>query len=139
MFRFLQSFIRHPIATGAIAPSSAHLACEMVNWIDWSEVATCVELGPGTGALTGSILRSMNTNTRFFAVELNGQFAATMAEKFPDVETVCRSVADIQEICRERSISGIDSIICGLPWAAFPSQLQRSLIDAINSVSVCKS
>ena len=133
MLRFARSFIRHPIATGALAPSSTRLAREMVSWIDWSKVTTCSEFGPGTGAFTGSIIESMNGGTRFFAVELNKQFATTMAEKFPDLETVCRSVVDIREICRERGISSIDCIVCGLPWAAFPSQLQHDLIDAILS------
>ncbi len=133
MSRFLSSFVRHPIATGAIAPSSRHLAREMVGWINWNEVTTCVEFGPGTGAFTPSILKSMNEDTHFFAVELNSQFAATMKSKFPNVDILCRSVADIDAICDERGVSTIDCIVCGLPWAAFSSELQQTLINAILS------
>jgi phospholipid N-methyltransferase len=133
MMRFLSSFLRHPIATGAIAPSSVHLAREMVNWIDWNQVDTCVEFGPGTGAFTPSILSSMNDGTHFFTVELNAEFAATMAQKFPDVDTLCRSVADIDAICDERRVSKVDCVICGLPWAAFSSELQHTLMDALLS------
>lgn len=133
MYRFLFSFLRHPIATGAIAPSGVHLARAMVDWIDWNAVGSCAELGPGTGAFTPSILSSMNPGTDFFAVELNKAFAATMAERFPDVDTYCRSVADIRQICNERGLSKIDCMVCGLPWAAFPSELQRSLMDAVRS------
>ncbi len=133
MLRFLSSFVRHPIATGAVAPSSAHLAREMVNWIDWSEIGTCVEFGPGTGAFTPSILESMNDGTDFFAVELNEEFAELMTARFPDVDTLCRSVAHIGAICDERGVSSIDCIVCGLPWAAFSNELQHTLMEAMLS------
>ena len=133
MARFVTSFLRHPIATGAIAASSLHLAREMVGWVDWKQVATCVEFGPGTGAFTQSILDSLDGSARFFTVELNAHFAETMARKYPDVETVCRSVADIDEICEQRGVAEIDCIICGLPWAGFSVQLQRCLMQAVLS------
>lgn len=133
MSRFFSSFLRHPIATGAIAPSSKYLAQEMVSWVRWQDVRTCVEFGPGTGAFTPSILASMQDGTHFFAVELNQRFARLMQEKFPSVDTLCRSVADIDDICTERGVSQIDCIICGLPWAAFSTQLQASLMGAVLS------
>ena len=129
MARFFSSFLLHPIATGAIAPSSVQLAREMVDWVDWNEVATCVEFGPGTGAFTPSILKSINAGTHFFAVELNQEFAATMADKFPNVDTLNRSVAEIDEICDQRGVEKIDCIVCGLPWA------QLSKIDAFSVIS----
>jgi len=131
MTRFLSAFLRHPIATGAIAPSSAHLAREMVCWVDWNSVNVCAEFGPGTGAFTPAILASLRPGARFLAVELNAQFAATMASRFPHVETLCRSVAEIDAICDERGIQQIDCIICGLPWAAFSAELQHDMMRAV--------
>ncbi len=133
MRRFLSEFVFHPVTTGAIAPSSRRLAREMVSWVDWDRVDVCVEFGPGTGAFTGSILESLRPGARFLAVELNPQFAALMARRFPRVETVCRSVADIEPICTERGIGRIDCIICGLPWASFAADLQRCLMNAVLS------
>ncbi len=133
MMRFLSSFLRHPVATGAVAPSSYYLAQEMVRWVAWSDVATCVEFGPGTGAFTPTILKVVREGTRFFAVELNESFADTMAKRFPEVETVCRSVEEIADICDEREVSRIDCIICGLPWAGFSAQLQQTLMKAVLS------
>lgn len=133
MFRFVTSFIRHPVATGAIAPSSQSLADAMVSWIDWQEVSTCVEFGPGTGAFTGTLLQSMGEGTRFFTVEVNEGFAATMGQRFPHVETVCRSVEEIDQICDERGVEVMDCVICGLPWAAFPADLQGRLMQALLS------
>lgn len=133
MLKFLSSFLRHPVATGAIAPSSRFLAREMVAWIDWHEVNTCVELGPGTGVFTSSIISSVHDGTEVFAVELNEVFATAMRRRFPEVDTVCRSVAELPRICHERGVAEIDCVVCGLPWASFPSPLQRTLMDAILS------
>jgi phospholipid N-methyltransferase len=131
MPNFLSTFLRHPIATGAIAPSSRHLAQQMVNWVDWARVQVCVEFGPGTGAITPSVLESLRPGARYFAVELNPAFARHMTETFPQVETICRSVAEIEQICDERGVKQIDCIICGLPWAAFPNELQTTLLQAV--------
>ena len=133
MSRFFSSFLRHPVAIGAVAPSSVHLAQEMVNWVNWNDVKVCVEFGPGTGACTPTILNSMKEGTRFFAIELNEDFAEIMTSTFPDVETINRSVADIEEICEERGVANIDCIICGLPWAAFTADLQHCLMKAVLS------
>ena len=133
MSRFFSSFLRHPIATGAVAPSSVRLAKEMVNWVDWDCVNVCVEFGPGTGAFTPTILDRLKDGTRFFAIELNSDFAQVMTDKFPNVETINRSVADIDEICDNRGVENIDCIICGLPWAAFSADLQHSLMSAVLS------
>ena len=70
---------------------------------------------------------------RFFAVELNTEFAQVMQTKFPHVETVCQSVAEIDQICDARQVTQIDCILCGLPWAAFSTELQNSLMSAVLS------
>jgi phospholipid N-methyltransferase len=75
----------------------------------------------------------MREGTQFFAVELNSEFAEAMQRQFPQIATVCRSVADIAAICDERGVAQIDTIICGLPWAAFSAELQRSLMNAVLS------
>ena len=80
--RFVCEYLLHPVRVGAIAPSSHGLALRMVQWIDWQSVGSVVEYGPGTGAFTAQILQSKRSDTKFFAVELNSQFAATLATRF---------------------------------------------------------
>ena len=64
-------FLRKPLTTGAICPSSAYLARQMVNGMGVENARVVVELGPGTGAITGAILKEMVEDALFFAVELN--------------------------------------------------------------------
>jgi phosphatidylethanolamine/phosphatidyl-N-methylethanolamine N-methyltransferase len=132
--RFICEYVLHPVRVGAIAPSSRGLARRMVQWIDWESVDSVVEYGPGTGAFTAQILQSKRPGTDFFAVELNSQFAATLAARFPDVTVLEDSVANIEELCRQQGVSGVDAIVCGLPWAAFSDQDQTAYMDAMIKV-----
>ncbi len=44
------------------------------------------------------------------------------------------SVANIEELCRQQGVSGVDAIICGLPWAAFSEGDQTACLDAMMTV-----
>ena len=134
---FLRQFLTHPISTGAVAPSSPHLAREMTAWFDWSRINVVVEFGPGTGAFTREIVRNKREQARFFAIEQNAQFARQLAVEFPQVTTYCDSVAQVGRLCVQEGLAAdaghasvIDAIICGLPWAAFSPTLQDELLAA---------
>ena len=132
--RFACEFLLHPVWVGAIAPSSRELALRMVRWIDWECAGTVVEYGPGTGAFTAQILQCKRPGTAFFAVELNSQFAATLARRFPDVTILQDSVANIEALCRQQGVSEVDVIVCGLPWAAFSDREQTTYLEAMMRV-----
>ena len=132
--RFAGEFLLHPVLVGAIAPSSRELALRMVRWIDWESACTVVEYGPGTGAFTEQILQCKRPDTAFFAVELNSQFAAALAGRFPDVTILQDSVANIEALCQQQGVSEVDAIVCGLPWAAFSDREQSAYLDAMMRV-----
>jgi phospholipid N-methyltransferase len=106
----------------------------MVRWIDWESAGTVVEYGPGTGAFTAQILQCKRPGTEFFAVEVNSQFAATLARRFPDVTILQDSVGNIEALCRQQGVSEVDAIVCGLPWAAFSDRDQTAYLDAMMRV-----
>ena len=132
--RFLRAFLRDPVHTGAIAPSSEGLAQAMTDWIGWGGARTVLELGPGTGVFTAEILRRLPRGARFVAIELNAQFVAQLRHRFPEVEVCQDDVGNLEGICAGRGISGADAILSGLPWAAFPSELQDRCLQAITRV-----
>ena len=129
--RFLRHFLANPGRTGAIAPSSQGLAGRMVEWIDWDNVETVIEYGPGTGVFTEHILARMNPQSRFFGIELNPEFHASLLQRFPDVTFHLDSVENVEVLCREHGVESVDAILCGLPWASFPEELQKSCMDAM--------
>ncbi len=128
--RFLVEFITHPTMIGAFAPSSKHLAHEMLKTIDLSGPIAVAEYGPGTGAFTRAILERMGPKTKFFAVERNEGLVKELRTAMPQLKLYEGSVEHIEEYCRQEGVQQLDAIVCGLPWASFPESLQRRILEA---------
>jgi len=131
---FLAQFLRHPVQTGAILPSSRHLAGAMVEWLDLGSARAVLEYGPGTGPFTPHILQRLKQGCRFVAIERNADLAEAFMAQLPDVRLVQDSVENVKAICTSEGIDSVDCIVCGLPWAAFPDDLQRRLLEAMMTV-----
>lgn len=132
--RFFGEFILHPTKTGAIAPSSQYLARAMVEWINLPNAKTVLEYGPGTGAFTDHIIRRMRADSSFAAIELNSRLAESFRQRHPGLALVEDSVANVIGICQRLGFKSVDCIICGLPWASFPEDLQTHLLKEMISV-----
>lgn len=128
--RFLGSFLRSPVSTGAVAPSSRWLADRMIDGLGLDEARTVVELGPGTGSFTRVILERLRPGSRFLAVEVNEAFARTLSERFPEVRVINDSAENLSAQLAEEGLLSADCIVSGLPWAAFPVWLQARLLRA---------
>lgn len=131
---FLSGFLRRPGQVGAILPSSPQLAEAMVEWIDWGNVGAVAEFGPGTGVFTEVIQRRKPGDAAFFAVERSPQFARLVRQRCPEVHVFEDSVQNVAEHCAQVGVQQLDAVICGLPWASFPADLQRSCLDALSNV-----
>ena len=132
--KFIRQFISSPITTGAIAPSSSFLARAMVDGLDLSRAAAVLEYGPGTGVFTDYILRDLNPEAKFAAIELNSRFAAAFRTRHPDVTLFEESVENARRICDSAGIESVDCIVSGLPWAVFPESMQRRFLDEMMRV-----
>ena len=131
---FLLQFLRHPAQTGALMPSSSHLSRAMVEWLDLSSAHAVLEYGPGTGSFTPYILERLGEDCRFVAIERNAALAEAFRTRLPDVKLVQDSVENVRGICDGAGIGLVDCIVCGLPWAAFPEDLQKRLLDSMMTV-----
>ncbi|UUU21896.1 class I SAM-dependent methyltransferase [Streptomyces sp. DSM 40750] len=129
----MREFLRSPRLTGAIAPSSATLAQAMTAGLDLHRADLVVELGSGTGAITGTILRQLAPNARLIAVELNPAFARRLTDRYADdssVEVVQGSAEDLATFVPHP----VDVIVSGLPWTVMPHERQRRILDAAAGV-----
>jgi phospholipid N-methyltransferase len=130
--RFLRAFAQRPFATGAIAPSSRHLAAEMLSGMRLRDAQTVVEIGPGTGAMTRAIVEAIGPGTLLLAVELNPDFAAHLQATLPArVKVVNGSGEHLDEYLRRCGREAADCVVCGLPWANFGRDLQQRLLDGV--------
>ncbi len=134
-FLFFKQFITKPATTGAIAPSSTHLAKEIVTQAQIANAKLILEFGPGTGVFTQQILTTKQPDANFIAIERNPQLAAALNYKFPNAEIISDCISNIESILNSHGITDkADSIVCGLPWAAFDDNLQQKLLSATYNI-----
>ena len=127
----LREFFRNPLATGAVMPSSGALARAMTSEIGVKTARTVVELGPGTGAITGHIIKEMAPDAQFIAIELNRKMFNVFIKNHPDVRVFNENAANLRAILAREGLFEADIIISGLPWASFGASLQRRLLMEI--------
>lgn len=134
LLKFLNQFRNRPRSVGAIAPSSRGLAEAMIAPIDFASAKVIVEFGPGTGAMTSAIVKRLGPNTRYVGVEINETFCQTLTIRYPHLQFFNRGAQDIKEILHSLELDKVDAIVCGLPWASLPVDLQARIMAAILDV-----
>jgi phosphatidylethanolamine/phosphatidyl-N-methylethanolamine N-methyltransferase len=132
--KFLAEFLQQPRAVGSVVPSSPYLARMMVQNANLADADVVLEYGPGSGALTGHILREMSPRSRFAAIEINPQLAAIFRDAHPGVPLFEDSVENVRAICDSMGVAMVDCIISGLPWALFSKSTQITILDQMMRV-----
>ena len=133
MNRFFRQFLKDPLITGAIAPSSAGLSELITDTAQLPEKKCVVELGSGTGVFTKRILKKISPDCIFFTLEINPQFADETKKNCPAAIVYPASGKDIRKYLRKHRQRTCDCIISGLPWAAFSHKAQEELLGAVYS------
>ena len=126
---FIKGVIRHPLKTGAIAPSSPFLARELLKFWPEGDNKLIVEYGPGTGAVTRSIDKKLSGQS-YLGFELNPHFIRQLQKKLPHLDVCHRSASDLKHELNARGLPKADLIVSGLPWSIFSDILQDSILEA---------
>ena len=133
---FFKNFLRSPFHVGAITPSSSALVHTMLDWFDWTNARAVVEFGPGSGVFTQGIINGLQPEAKFFAIERSAEMVKATRRRCPGVTVYEDTVTNVADLCRRESISQVNAVISGLPWASFTKQLQTEIMDAMFSVLV---
>ncbi|MEJ8548636.1 class I SAM-dependent methyltransferase [Brevibacillus borstelensis] len=129
---FLRRFLAEPGRVGSIIPSSRFLCEKMLSSVDWNKSDVIIELGPGTGAFTESILEKKRIDAKYVLVERDPQFREMLSRRFPGV-TMWDEALMLQQYIRETGIGKADAIISGLPFANFPAELRSGILNEVQS------
>lgn len=136
---FLTQFLRNYETTGAVIPSSRPLATALCRHVgEGSGPQRILEAGPGTGAVTSSIIERMRHDDQLWMVELNPTFAAHLRTAFKE-KPAFRAVADRCHIV-EGSVQALgkdgefDLVVSGLPLNNFSSDDVRMILDAYSKL-----
>jgi phospholipid N-methyltransferase len=132
MIKFLAQFIKNPVKTGAIMPSSKILAQAIISTADIENRKVIVEIGPGTGVFTKAIAQQLTSGAVFFAIEFNPDFVRLTKQQCPEVEVYEGDAKDILHYLKQQGVKHCDCIVSSLPWAAFTHKEQKELLQALN-------
>lgn len=128
---FLAAWARNPVTMGAIAPSSRGLAELLASVVPTTGTPVVVELGSGTGAITNAIERRLPAGSTHVAVDANPAMVAYLRERCPGVDAVVGDAADLGALLEQRSITTVDAVVSGLPWALFTPTAQGNVLREI--------
>ncbi|MHC1558452.1 class I SAM-dependent methyltransferase [Actinomycetospora sp. C-140] len=130
---FAAQFVRAPVATASVWPSSTALARAMADTALRSvrPDPVVVELGAGSGAFTDLLAHRLAGRGRQLAVELNPVLAHRLAGRLPAVEVVPADVAELPALLALRGIAGADVVVSGLGWSATRPGREDSLLPTV--------
>ena len=137
---FLREFRRTFESTGAVMPSGSALSAALAHYVrkgaNGAGGRRILEVGPGTGAVTGHIVRAMRAGDRLDLVERNDEFVARLRERLqnddtlrPYAERITLLHAGVEELPEDRPY---DVIVSGLPLNNFSVAFVEQLIGKLS-------
>ena len=134
-FVFFQEFLKHPFQIGSIIPSSRFLERRILEVAGICSARTIVELGPGTGGMTKSILGAMPQHARLLSIEINPHFHA-LVSSIKDDRLIAHlgSACGMKEIISMYGIGSLDVVISGIPFSTMSHSSGSQVLEAISSL-----
>jgi phosphatidylethanolamine/phosphatidyl-N-methylethanolamine N-methyltransferase len=131
---FWRQFRQQYHTTGAILPSSRFLARALARYVGQQPGQSILEVGPGTGAVTGQIVRRMPAHATLDLVELNDEFVRLLNERFAAEQPFC-SLGQRARVLHRRiedtpGEAQYDLIISGLPLNNFAVADVERILEA---------
>jgi phosphatidylethanolamine/phosphatidyl-N-methylethanolamine N-methyltransferase len=130
---FLRRFLAEPFRVGAVAPSSAALAREVLAPVPRTGEPVVVELGAGTGAFTRPLQERLGGRGHHVVLELDATFAELLRVRHPRADVVAGDAAELPDVLAARGLAAADIVVSGLPWAAFPADRCAAILTAVTS------
>lgn len=132
LFTFFRQWLKNPLRTAALVPSSSELAFAMIAELP-EGTRRVIELGGGTGAITRELLAAGIHANRLLVLELNEELHAHLHARFPGVHVVlgdARSLHELASGCGFLDEGLADAIVSGLGLLTMPPTLQQEILGA---------
>jgi phospholipid N-methyltransferase len=127
--RFFRSFLAHPRQVGAVLPTSRWAVRDMLEMANLSQARLVAEIGAGTGAYTGEILKQLRPDARFLALEIDPDLAVVLSGRFEDprLQTINDSAENIEDYLDGAKV---DVIVSAVPFTSLPEDAKESVFRA---------
>lgn len=133
--RFFKGWLKRPLQMGAISPSSKALGRVMAAYVPVEPVVSrnmaVLELGPGTGVVTQSLIDRGIAEESLVLVEFSPEFCVLLRARFPRARIVQGDAyAEGPEI--EAALAGrpVGAVVSSLPLFNKPDAVRENVIGA---------
>jgi phosphatidylethanolamine/phosphatidyl-N-methylethanolamine N-methyltransferase len=124
---FFALWLQKPLRIAAVNPSGQRLADVIAAQVDLTRPGPVLELGAGTGSLTGGLIRAGCPPERIIALEREPDLAAIVRRKFPAVSVIEGDATRIGEhpaLCSRQ----LCAVVSSLPIKWFPPDEQQAVV-----------
>lgn len=132
---FFRRWLANPLQMGSIVPSSRALCDRIVRQVRRKGDEMILELGAGTGVVSNALLASGVPPERLCVVEIVPAMADHLRRMLPGVLVIEGDARELSSLLPARWHGNIGTVVCGIPLVLLPKPMQRSFIDAIESVA----
>lgn len=129
---FFRAFLRAPLVVASVTPSSSFLTSRVIAAAEPASAEVVVELGPGTGGITRSLLAAMGPEGRLIAIERTPEFVeglGRIGDRRLSVVNACAS--SIGEELARRGLKAADAVVSGIPFSTLPAPLAEDIVRAV--------
>jgi phosphatidylethanolamine/phosphatidyl-N-methylethanolamine N-methyltransferase len=126
--RFLKSLVATPRLTGAVAPSGRALARAMAAAVGSPAHGLVIELGPGTGPVTRSLIEAGLPPERLVLIEYDTAFCRMLERRFEGVRIIQGDAYDLPGTLAPFAGQSIAAVVSSLPLLNQPPPRRTKLI-----------
>jgi phospholipid N-methyltransferase len=133
---FFRQWLKNPLTTAALSPSSRQLARLMMQELP-PGAQRVIELGGGTGVFTRALLDHGIAPDKLMVLELNQELHQYLAQRFVNARVVCGDARELERLVREYHFADsgtVDAVISGLGLLSMSRRMQREILEAAFAV-----
>ncbi|QEG41883.1 class I SAM-dependent methyltransferase [Roseimaritima ulvae] len=129
----LSAWISQPQQVATVAPSSSAVTKCIAHRTCIREASLVVELGPGMGGTTQSLLQQMRSDSRLLAIEKTDSFIPSLqAIDDPRLRVQCGDAVDLSEHLATHGLGTPDVVVSGIPFSSVPPAVAQQIATSIH-------
>jgi phosphatidylethanolamine/phosphatidyl-N-methylethanolamine N-methyltransferase len=127
---FVRSLLRNPSAVGALAPSSSRVSKLVASSVNGG-TSSVLEIGAGTGSITGALLEHGVQPERLFLIERDPSLVAYLQDRFPGVRVRCGDAVHASHILSNESVGAVKTVVSSMPICNLSTPEKIATVRAI--------
>lgn len=127
--RFFRTWATSPLKMGAVSPSSRAFARMMIQHGRPDPEGYTLELGPGTGVVTGELIAAGIPPERIVSVEYEDHFAELLRERYPGVNVIRGDAFDLDSTLGDFRDTTFSAVMSCVPVVTLPEKRRIPYIE----------